>query len=109
MNGNQQINLNSIFNYTVIFMVIYMAVRIMNRALEAPKERPKMLGYGKPPPGYKPVHHSSVAVMPKLPEEARGDYLFVQYIRGLVKLGETVRHGKSAKDTTRCGCRQNRG
>jgi len=37
-------------------------------------------------------HHSSpgVVVMPKLPEEARKDILFVEYIRDLVKLGETV-------------------
>jgi hypothetical protein len=31
-----------------------------------------------------------IIVMPKLPEEARGDILFVEYIRDLVKLGETV-------------------
>lgn len=31
-----------------------------------------------------------VIVMPRLPEEARGDILFIQYIRDLVKLGETI-------------------
>ncbi len=31
-----------------------------------------------------------VIVMPRLPEEARGDILFFEYIRDLVKLGETV-------------------
>ncbi len=31
-----------------------------------------------------------IVVMPRLPEEARGDILFVEYVRDLVKLGETV-------------------
>ena len=61
MNGNQQIDLNSIFNYMVIFMVVFMGMRVMDRALEAPKERSRMLGGGKLPPGYKPLaHHHSL-------------------------------------------------
>jgi len=31
-----------------------------------------------------------VAIMPKLPPEARGDFLFYEYIRDLVKLGEEI-------------------
>lgn len=38
--------------------------------------------------GHQPT--PGIIVMPKLPEEARGDILFVEYIRDLVKLGETV-------------------
>jgi hypothetical protein len=36
------------------------------------------------------VTHRGLAVMPKLPSEAYKDILFVEYIRDLVKLGETV-------------------
>ncbi len=54
-----QLDLSSLMNFMVIFMVIFMGMRMVDKALEAPEERPKMLYPGKPPPGYKPVHHSS--------------------------------------------------
>jgi len=37
-----------------------------------------------------PESFPSVAVMPKLPEEAKGDILFFEYIRDMVRLGERV-------------------
>jgi uncharacterized membrane protein (UPF0127 family) len=41
--------------------------------------------------GYLPaIRRTGVAVMPKLPEQARGDFLFFEYIRDLVRLGETI-------------------
>ena len=50
----------------------------------SPGTEQKRLGSGK-------VRSSpGVAVMPRLPEEAKGDILFLEYIRDLVKLGETV-------------------
>lgn len=60
MNGNQQIDLTTIFNYMFLMVFIVMMFRMVDTALESPREKPvKMLGYGKPPPGYKPVYHSS--------------------------------------------------
>lgn len=150
MNGNQQIDLNTVFNYMFLMVFVVMMFRMVDKALEPPKERPKL------PPGYKPVYlteivkepppgyaewkakleagygqyrpgiseaqvkqevrsipkdilhyyfrekigsqlgylpairRTGVAIMPKLPEEARGDFLFFEYIRDLVRLGETI-------------------
>ena len=89
-----QLDVSSLMNYMVIMVFVVMMFKMVDKALEP--ERPKMLYPGKIPSGYKPVHHSSasaspgVVVMPRLPEEARGDILFVEYIRDLVKLGETI-------------------
>ena len=61
--NNQQINITGLFYYMFIFMVIFMAMRMMERALEPAKERSRMLGGPKLPPGYKSVaHHSSPPV-----------------------------------------------
>jgi len=38
----------------------------------------------------KETGRSPRGIMPHLPEEARGDFLFVEYIRDLVKLGEVI-------------------
>lgn len=51
------IDINSIFNYMFILVVVVMMFRMVDRVLEP--ERPKMLYPGKIPPGYKPVRHSS--------------------------------------------------
>jgi len=57
-NQTASIDMNSVFNFMFTMMIVIMMFRVVDRALEAPKERPKMLYPGKPPPGYKPVHHS---------------------------------------------------
>jgi len=145
-----QLDISSLMNFMLIMVVVVMMFKMVGKALEPPKERPKL------PPGYKPVYlteimkepppayaewkakleagygqyrpgisepqvkqevrsipkdvlhyyfrekigsqlgylpairRTGVAVMPKLPEQARGDFLFFEYIRDLVRLGETI-------------------
>jgi uncharacterized membrane protein (UPF0127 family) len=145
-----QLDFSSLMNFMLIMVVVVMMFKMVGKALEPPKERPKLPpGYKpvylteivkEPPPGYaewkakleagygqyrpgiseaqvkqevrsipKDVLHyyfrekigsqlgylpairrTGVAVMPKLPEQARGDFLFFEYIRDLVRLGETI-------------------
>ena len=145
-----QLDISSLMNFMLIMVVVVMMFKMVGKALESPKERPKLPpGYKpvylteimkEPPPGYaewkakleagygqyrpgiseaqvkqevrsipKDVLHyyfrekignqlgylpairrTGVAVMPKLPEQARGDFLFFEYIRDLVRLGETI-------------------
>ncbi len=75
-------DINNIFNSMFIFMVAFTMMRVADRALEAP-EKPKMLGYGTPPPGYKPTHGSPRE--PIFPVEARKDITFCKHMYELEK------------------------
>ena len=56
---NTGLDLTGLMNFLLVFMVMFMMMRMADRALEPAKER-KMLAGAKLPPGYKPVHHSSI-------------------------------------------------
>lgn len=52
-----QLDISSLMNFMIVMMLVIMAFKMVGRALEAPKEKPKMLYPGKIPPGYKPLAH----------------------------------------------------
>jgi uncharacterized membrane protein (UPF0127 family) len=76
-----QLDISSLMNFMLIMVAVVMIFKMVGRALEEPKERPQLsaatVGRG-------------IAIMPKLPPEAYKDFLFCEYIRDMVRLGETI-------------------
>jgi hypothetical protein len=68
-----QLDLSSVFNYMFIMVFVVMMFKMVDRALEEPKERLRMLGGTKLPPGYKPVHHSSGGISERKLQELIGE------------------------------------
>ena len=68
-----QLDISSLMNFMLIMVVVIMMFKMVDRALEEPKERPRMLYPGKIPPGYKPVHHSSGGISERKLRELIGE------------------------------------